>query len=397
MNKLISKNVSHQTIGMLKVSYRMLVQDKKKYIGMIIGSTLSAYIMIMQIGVYEGIKYKITGFISQNPEPDLWVMDKRTPYFETGTLFKNSDLYNIRSINGVQWATIITRLRLNAIHSNTDKIDTFRIRAVESENLTLLPQKMIAGSRENIKQLNTVILDGNNISLVGVEKKQSEIKIGDLIEFQGKNIKVVGVTEPSLSLYTHSAAYMTLDTLKNITGSKNYPSFILVKAEQGINLSKLSNQIYEQTGYIAHTSNRFKDVSFKYFSKKTPILINFAILTLMGFTVGLLSIAELFYNLTRSNLNQFGMLKLMGVNNKLISKMIIYQGVIVGGFGYLLGTICIYISKWFILSSRISLFLYPSNFILVFFSMILLILFAAYLSIKTVLKHDTVDICQKSA
>ena len=394
---LFGKFISQQTLGLLSVAYRMLTLDKKKYAGMIIGSTIAAFIMILQLGIYEGIKYKMTGLITQKPQVDLWVMDKKTPYLETGTKFSKLDIYNVRSVNGVKWATMYSRTALNGVHNKTGHLYTFRIQLVDYDNLTVLPKKMISGNRQDIKRLNTIVLDGNNAAAQGIEQNQSEMKIGDVIEFMEKDITIAAITEPSLSLYSHPIAYMTFDTIENLTGSRNFLSFILVKAENGANLSKLANLIYEKTGYVAYTKSQFQSLSLKYFAKQTPLLVNFAILTFMGFIVGLLSIAELIYNLTLSNLNQFGILKLIGVSNALISKMIIYQGVIIGAFGYTLGICLIYFTKWFLLPNRISLFLYPLNFTLVFFAMIILILLAAYLSIRTVLKHDTVEICQKAA
>ncbi len=65
--------------------------------------------------------------------------------------------------------------------------------------------------------------------------------------------------------------------------------------------------------------------------------MNFSITVALGFIVGCAIAGQTFYSFTLENLNQFGSLKAMGVSNRRIVGMVLFQGLVAGALGYCLG------------------------------------------------------------
>ena len=87
----------------------MLLNSKKKFIGMLVGTTFSAFIVMQQPGTYQGVSDRLVMQINVIKEADLWVMSTQSWDFSDPTYFNSTDIYRIRAIPGVLWATKIYR------------------------------------------------------------------------------------------------------------------------------------------------------------------------------------------------------------------------------------------------------------------------------------------------
>ena len=60
---------------MIRVAIRMLLGDKAKYIGVLIGITFTSLLLTQQPAIFLGLMTRTYSFIDDTPTPDLWVMD----------------------------------------------------------------------------------------------------------------------------------------------------------------------------------------------------------------------------------------------------------------------------------------------------------------------------------
>jgi putative ABC transport system permease protein len=115
-------------------------------------------------------------------------------------------------------------------------------------------------------------------------------------------------------------------------------SYVLAKAEPGLDPKMVAQRITKRTGLGAKTSAEFQEMTILYYLKYTGIPVNFGITALLGFLVGTAIAGQTFYNFTLENLKQFGALKAMGTSNARIVGMILLQATVTGLLGYGLGT-----------------------------------------------------------
>ena len=87
----------------------------------------------------------------------------------------------------------------------------------------------------------------------------------------------------------------------------------------------------------ALTSAQFSWKTVQFYLESTGIPINFGVTVLLGFIVGIAIAGQTFYLFTVENLKQFGALKAMGVSNRRILGMILFQALVVGVLGYCIG------------------------------------------------------------
>jgi putative ABC transport system permease protein len=114
-------------------------------------------------------------------------------------------------------------------------------------------------------------------------------------------------------------------------------SAVLVQVKPGEDPKVVCQRIEERTGLQALTRQQFIWSTIVYFMRRTGIIINFSITVGLGFIVGCAIAGQTFYTFTLENLNQFGSLKAMGLSNRRIVGIVLFQALVVGLLGYGLG------------------------------------------------------------
>ena len=149
---------------------------------------------------------------------------------------------------------------------------------------------------------------------------------------------IVGICEASRTFQSNPVVYTTYSRAKGyIPMERKTLSYILAKAEPGLEPKDVAVAIRRQTGLGAETGPDFAWKTINYYLKYTGIPINFGITAALGFMVGTAIAGQTFYNFTLENLKQFGALKAMGASNFKIVQMILLQALVVGLLGYGIG------------------------------------------------------------
>ena len=375
---------------MLIVAFKMLVNSRKKFIGMVIGASFSAFIIMQQPSIYQGITDRIVAPIQAIVEPDLWVMDKNSSMFDRPTHFNSMDIYRIRSVPGILWATQLYRIWYPMRHLKTNTVVSWELVGVDPEMLIGLPKKMIAGARSTIRQSNSVIIDGYSLDLLETKEKATIKKDDQMAE--GQNTWVItGVTQPLRTYSYFPKAYMASNHIPNILLRD---SFILVKVKPSFDVHQVANNIHKITQYDALTQQQFINRSKNYFRKQTPILIIFIVIGIIGFTIGLIMMWQIFSNFILTHLHQFGMLKMLGVPNSLLIKMVLFQAAITGGAGYIIGLLLNILFGKLTNDTVIAFHLTGDVVWQGALGTAIIIIMSSYFCILNVIRLDTVDLCR---
>lgn len=139
ISKITRSLIDVQHINLFFVAFKMLANSKRKFIGMVIGATFSAFIIMQQPSVYQGVTDRIVAPIREIPTVDLWVMGENS--FDSPVYFKPIDVYRIRSIPGVLWANQLYRSFYTMNHLATNNISTWELIGVDPQSLLGLPEQ----------------------------------------------------------------------------------------------------------------------------------------------------------------------------------------------------------------------------------------------------------------
>jgi len=325
------------------IALKMLMGDRGKFLGIVMGLTFASLIMTQQPAIFLGLMARSYSFISDVGLPDIWVMDAKVQFIDDIKPLQETELYRVRGISGVQWAMPLYKGLLKARLSD-GTFQTCNVIGLDDTTLIGGPAVMLQGKLEDLRRSDAVIVDidgaqdklGKPPALPG--GKSSPLKIGDDLELNDRRAIVVGIAKVTRTFQSQPVVYTTYSRAKSYAPKeRKLLSFVLVKAKPGQDPAELSRRIRDITGLAAYTREGFKALTYEYFMNNTGIPINFGITITLGFIVGTAIAGQTFYNFTLENLRQFGVLKAMGASNLTLLRMILLQAVLVGSIGYGLG------------------------------------------------------------
>jgi len=324
------------------IAIKMLVGDKGKYLGIIMGLTFASLIMTQQPAIFVGLMTRSYSFISDVGLPDIWVMDPKVQYVDDIKPLQDTELYRVRGIAGVQWAMPMYKGLLKA-RLRDGTFQTCNVIGLDDTTLIGGPAVMLQGKVADLRRSDSIIvdIDGARDKLdkpAPTGGKRTPIQVGDSLELNDHRAIIVGFAKVTRTFQAQPVVYTTYSRAKSYAPrERKLLSFVLVKAKPGQDLKELTTRIRQTTGLAAYTGDEFKVLTFNYFMKYTGIPINFGISVTLGFIVGAAIAGQTFYNFTLENLRQFGVLKAMGTSNTTLLRMIVLQAVMVGSIGYGLG------------------------------------------------------------
>lgn len=376
---------------LLKIAYKMLIGDKAKYIGIILGLSFSSFIIIQQAAIFIGLMSRTFGFITDTSQPNIWVMDPKVQFIDDIKPIKDTALYKVRSVEGVSWAVPLYKGLIKARLKNGN----FQIcNVVGIDDATLIggPPKMLKGKIENLRAPDAVI-----INKVGAEDKLSStnngtnapFQVGDVIELNDHRAVAVGICEISRTFQSQPVVYTTYNrALSFAPRERKLLSFVLVHSKEGVDPKVLCRKISESTGLAAYTSEEFKWLTIQYYMTETGIPINFGVAVFLGFVIGAAIAGQTFYNFTLDNLPYFAAFKAMGAIYPLLRKLILFQALIVGTIGWGLGLFAACCFGIFSYKTELSFLLPWQLYLFSGLAMMLICFFGAWLSLWRLKRLD---------
>ncbi|WP_031429682.1 ABC transporter permease [Methylomicrobium agile] len=375
------------------IALTMLMGDRGKYLGIVMGLTFASLIMTQQPAIFLGLMTRSYSFISDVGLPDIWVMDPKVQFIDDIKPMQDTELYRVRGVSGVAWAVPLYKGLIKArLYDGT--FQTCNMIGLDDATLIGGPPEMLAGRLEDLRRSDGIIVDieGATTKLAKApaqDGKPVPLAIGDTLELNDRRAIVVGIAKTTRTFQSQPVLYTTYNrALQYAPRERKLLSFVLVKAKPGQNIGELTRRIRESTGLAAYTQKEFQTLTYDYFMKNTGIPINFGISVALGFIVGAAIAGQTFYNFTLENLRQFGVLKAMGASNGVLLRMILLQALLVGSIGYGLG---VGLTALFGFTMRNTILAFKFPWQLLMFSgagITLICMFAALLSIRKVIKLE---------
>lgn len=372
---------------------KMLIGDRAKYIGIIIGLTFASLLITQQSAIFAGVMSRTFSFLTDVSMPDIWVVDPQVQYIDDIKPLQATKVLQVRGVSGVEWAVPLYKGSLRARLDN-GTFQTCIAIGLDDETLIGGPPRMLTGHLSDLRRSDGVIVDQagaeGKLARRAPDGSRIPLKVGDSLELNDHRVYVVGICQVTATFQANPVIYTTYSRATTFAPQeRKLLSFVIAKASAGEDPEAVCQRIQEVTHLRAYTPSKFKTLTFYYYLKFTGMPINFLTAVALGFIVGITISGQTFYNFTLDNLRYFGTLKAMGTTNRTLLKMILLQALIVGAIGYGLGVGLA--SAWgALLSGRTQIaFLLPWQLLLISAVAIMFIcLSAAALSIRKVMKLE---------
>ncbi len=376
---------------MYSIALKMLMGDRGKYLGIIMGLTFASLLITQQSSIFTGLMTRTYGAITDLSQPDIWVMDPKVQFIDDVKPLQDTELYRIRGIPGVEWAVPLYKGLLKARLENGN-FQICNVLGVDDATLIGGPPYMIEGRLSDLRTQDAIIVNdvGARTRLAKPPRvrggKREPLKIGDTLEINDHRAVVVGICRVSRTFQSQPVVFTTYNRAMTFAPrERKLLSFVLVKARAGQDLQGLCDRIKERTGLGAYTAQQFKDLTYDFFMKNTGIPINFGIAVALGFLIGTAIAGQTFYNFTLENLRYFGTLKAMGATNAVLLRMIILQALVVGAIGYGMGVGGASLFGYMMRGTELAFRLTPDLLYVSGGAIIVIIVFSALISIRKVM------------
>lgn len=379
---------------MYRIALKMLIGDRGKYLGLIMGLTFASLLITQQSSIFTGLMTRTYSFIDDLSQPDIWVMDPKVQFIDDVKPLQDMQLFRVRGIEGVEWAVPLYKGLLKA-RLEDGNFQIINLLGLDDATLIGGPPEMLEGSLHDLRKQDAIIVNdvGANTRLAKKPLtpggKPVPLQVGDTIEINDKRAVVVGICRVKRTFQSQPVIYTTYTRATTFAPrERRLLSFILVKAAEGTDPRALTERIETMTGLAAYTAQEFKDLTYDYYMKNTGIPINFGIAVMLGFLVGSAIAGQTFYSFTLENLRFFGTLKAMGTGNAVLLRMILLQAIVVGSIGFGLGVGGAALFGFLLRGTELSFRLVPEILILTAAAILIIVAFSALISIRKVMKLE---------
>src|ERR1700739_1801040 len=96
------------------IALKMLIGDRAKYIGIIIGLTFASLLITQQSAIFLGIMTRTYSFLTDVGLPDVWVVDPQVQYIGDIKPLRDTEVLRVRGMERIEWAVPLYQGSLDA-------------------------------------------------------------------------------------------------------------------------------------------------------------------------------------------------------------------------------------------------------------------------------------------
>lgn len=326
---------------MIRLALKMLVGDRARYFGIVMGLTFASLLITQQSAIFIGLMTRTFGSISDLGAASIWVMDPKVQFIDDVKPLPDTELLRVRGVDGAAWAVPLFKGLLK-VRLGDGGYQTCNVFGLDDGTLLGGPPEMVEGRLSDLRRAEAVIVDENGargkLARTLADGTRRPLQVGDTLELNDHRAIVVGICRVSRTFQSQPVLYTTYQRATTFAPrERKLLSFVLADAQPGVAPAELCRRIEASTGLLALTADEFKTRTYRYYIKYTGIPINFGIAVLLGFVIGTAIAGQTFYNFTLDNLRHFGTLKAMGAAPRTLLAMILVQALVAGSIGWGLG------------------------------------------------------------
>lgn len=316
--------------AMARVGLRMMVHDKLKMMGTLMGVFFAVLLSNQQAGTFLGLIHKNTMFID-NAGADVWIVPPNTQTFQPAKTIPEVLSKQAQGVAGVAWAKPLL-YGAGSVSIPGGGSEAVQIVGTRLPDLKGGPWNMIAGDPTILNQPDTMIFED------GVRDTLGGINLGSVREIGGRKIQVGGFT---WGLLPFGPAYAFADydlarLLLHVDVDRAH--FVLVGVAPGASPERVRDDLQRAFPEVkVMTRGDFASSTVRYLLVRTPIGITFGTSALFGLIIGFVIVALTTFSAVVDNIREFGTLKAIGATTWDLAKLLLAQSVAYALLGSLLG------------------------------------------------------------
>jgi putative ABC transport system permease protein len=313
----------------LVLAARMMVHDKAKFVGTVLGVVFAVVLAAQQVGILLALLDKNTMFVD-NAGADLWVTPPGAEQALPGPQMSTQLLYQARATPGVARASALVMSSASILKPGGGSV-AMSLVGVDLETMLGGPWAIVAGAREDLRHVDTLFLETSQRAQFG------GVNLGSVREVGGYKVRIGGFTW-GLSPFGPPYAFAEIDTARTLGGvASDRLSFVLVDVADGADIGAVQRDLAARVPTAdVLTAGQFHDAIVGALLRD-QLGISFGTSTAFGLIIGFVIVALSMFSAVIDNLREFGTLKALGLTNADMTRILLAQSVLYALVGSLIG------------------------------------------------------------
>jgi putative ABC transport system permease protein len=311
------------------LALRMMLHDKAKFAGTIVGVVFAVVLASEQVGLLMGLLSKNTMLVD-NAGADIWIAPPNTTQVQPGQRLSTQLLHQARSTPGVARASalIVGGTSISKPGGGTEGITLV---GVDLETMLGGPWNVVTGDPADLRHADTLFFDDAQRERFG------GLNLGSVREVGGYQVRVGGFTWgllPFGAAYTFAEA----DTARTIMGMpSDQLNFVLVDVAPGADTRAVAAELAARMPMTTVITAEDFSATIMRTLLVQQLGITFGTSTVFGLLIGFIIVALSMFSAVIDNLREFGTLKAIGMTNWDLTRMLVVQSVAYAVIGSFIG------------------------------------------------------------
>ena len=221
---------------MVNLTIRDLFHKKGKFIMILLGLSVSIFLVQYSAGMYNGVLVQSTDTFDRF-EFNTWVLTEDADNFFEGEPINDSTYELIKTMSDVD---DVERLIFQGANFETeDYVADVKLLGYELNSEKIKPWDIIKGDVDDLEEKNTIIVDES------IKNDFPELKIGDDVQFGEAKMEIVGFCKNTRFMF-NPYAWASIETAQNIAPFYgNWSSMIGVELEDDYDMDDFQDDLDE--------------------------------------------------------------------------------------------------------------------------------------------------------
>lgn len=332
---------------MINLAKKDIAHSLGKFLVTAMGVGMLLGMVLVMIGVYRGMVVDAEILIN-DINADLWVVQENSmgPFAESSRVHEDLK-YSINIIDGVKYSEAITFQNIQ-LPKNPMPIRVMAVGYDPFGNINPInEERLIAGTKLTNDHFQIVV------------SKETGFNLQDKIILDNDIYEVVGITEKTVSSSGDILIYISLKDAQKLQfsysnnrirsdrerGIKNSDvtmvNAIVATVKEGYNTQEVAQNIKEWKYKSVYTKQEQKEILTKNLIERSAKQIG--LFTAILILVSTIIIALIIYTMTLEKMKEISIMKLIGIPNSVIIKMIVQETLLLGVLAFISGNIFAYI------------------------------------------------------
>ncbi len=332
---------------MINLAKKDIAHSLGKFLVTAMGVGMLLGMVLVMIGVYRGMVVDAEILIN-DINADLWVVQENSmgPFAESSRVHEDLK-YSINIIDGIKHSEAITfqniqlpknpmPIRVMAVgYDPFGKINPINeARLIAGTKLTNDHFQIVVSKETGFNLQDKIILDNDIYEVVGITEKTVSSS-GDILIY-------ISLKDAQKLQFSYSNNRIRSDRERGIKNSDvTMVNAIVATVKEGYNTQEVAKNIKEWKYKSVYTKQEQKEILTKNLIERSAKQIG--LFTAILILVSTIIIALIIYTMTLEKMKEISIMKLIGIPNSVIIKMIVQETLLLGVLAFISGNIFAYI------------------------------------------------------